>query len=113
MLSDRDRVYLVAVGARVRLLRMVRRLSQDGFAELAGVSRVTLGAIERGEHSAGLLTYVRLAAALHPAVPACRRRRRERRPSTARQLVRLTAGGASRALPRSAARRRTPAERLE
>ena len=39
--TDRDWAYLAAVGQRVRLLRVARRYSQDAFAELAGVSRVT------------------------------------------------------------------------
>ena len=64
MTTDPEHDYLAAVGQRVRLLRVARRLSQDAFAELAGVSRVTLGSIERGEHAAGLLTYVKLAEAL-------------------------------------------------
>jgi transcriptional regulator with XRE-family HTH domain len=62
--TDREHAYVAAVGQRVRLLRVARRLSQDAFADLAGVSRVTLGSIERGEHAAGLLTYVKLADAL-------------------------------------------------
>jgi transcriptional regulator with XRE-family HTH domain len=40
------------------------RESQDALAVRSGVSRVTLGSIERGEHPAGLLTYVRLGRAL-------------------------------------------------
>lgn len=64
MTTDREHAYLAAVGQRVRLLRVARRLSQDTFADLAGVSRVTLGSIERGEHAAGLLAYVKLAEAL-------------------------------------------------
>lgn len=63
-MTDREHAYLAAVGQRVRLLRVARRLSQDTFADLAGVSRVTLGSIERGEHAASLLTYVKLADAL-------------------------------------------------
>ena len=62
MTTDHERAHLATVGQRVRLV--ARRLSQDTFADLAGVSRVTLGSIERGEHAAGLLTYVKLAEAL-------------------------------------------------
>jgi transcriptional regulator with XRE-family HTH domain len=49
---------------RVRLARVARRESQDALAERAGVSRVTLGSVERGEHVAGVLTYARLARAV-------------------------------------------------
>jgi DNA-binding XRE family transcriptional regulator len=59
-----DGDYLSAVGLRVRLFRMARALSQDELARLASVSRVTLGAIERGDHASGLLTYRKLARAL-------------------------------------------------
>lgn len=67
-MTERGHAYLAAVGQRVRLLRVARRLSQDAFADAAGVSRVTLGSIERGEHAAGLLTYVKLAEALGVAL---------------------------------------------
>ncbi|HST65611.1 MAG TPA: helix-turn-helix domain-containing protein [Mycobacteriales bacterium] len=56
--------YLNAVGLRVRLFRMARSMSQDELAHRASVSRVTLGSIERGDHAAGLLTYLKLARAL-------------------------------------------------
>lgn len=59
-----ERAWLLAVGMRVRLGRVALRESQDGLAARAGVSRVTLGSIERGEHQAAVLTYVRLARVL-------------------------------------------------
>jgi DNA-binding XRE family transcriptional regulator len=55
--------YLVELGFRVRVARLRRRVSQDELAQLAGVSRVTLGSIERGEHAATVLTYRKLARA--------------------------------------------------
>jgi DNA-binding XRE family transcriptional regulator len=39
-------------------------MPQDQLGKAAGVSRVTLGSIERGHHAAGILTYRALAAAL-------------------------------------------------
>jgi len=69
VISDSERGYLRTLGLRIRLLRTVRRLSQDQLAQAAGVSRVTLGSIERGEHSSVLVTYVRLAATLCPRLP--------------------------------------------
>ena len=64
VISDRDRIYLRGVGERVRLIRGARRLTQDELARKAGISRVSLGSIERGEQAAGLLTFVAIAEAL-------------------------------------------------
>jgi transcriptional regulator with XRE-family HTH domain len=63
-MTEDDAAYLRKVGLRYRLYRTALGLSQDTFAEQAAVSRVTLGSIERGEHSAGLLTYRALTHAL-------------------------------------------------
>jgi transcriptional regulator with XRE-family HTH domain len=62
--SEADRPYLLLVSRRVRSARVLVGVNRDELARLAGLSRVTLGSIERGEHAAGLLTYVRLARAL-------------------------------------------------
>ena len=59
-----DSSFLRDLGLRVRLFRVARRLSQDELARVSGVSRVTLGSIERGEHAASLLAYRKLARAL-------------------------------------------------
>ena len=56
--------WLSDVGMRVRLGRVRRRESQDQFAKTVGISRVTLGSVERGEHEAGVLVFVRLARVL-------------------------------------------------
>jgi transcriptional regulator with XRE-family HTH domain len=63
-LAGAERVWLLEVGMRVRLARVRGRESQDVLAARAGVSRVTLGSIERGEHPAVVLSYSRLARAL-------------------------------------------------
>lgn len=63
-MSEDDAAYLRKVGLRIKLYRVAQGEAQDAFAKRAGVSRVTLGSIERGEHSAGLLTYRALATAL-------------------------------------------------
>lgn len=63
-MTEAEREWLRAVGLRVRLARVVTRETQDGLAARAGVSRVTLGSIERGDHPAVVLTYVRIARAL-------------------------------------------------
>lgn len=62
--SEVEQEWLRSVGMRVRLSRVVTRETQDGLAERAGVSRVTLGSIERGEHPAVVLSYVRIGRAL-------------------------------------------------
>ena len=59
-----DSLFLRDLGLRVRLFRVAQGLSQDRLARVSGVSRVTLGSIERGEHAASLLAYRRLARAL-------------------------------------------------
>jgi transcriptional regulator with XRE-family HTH domain len=62
--EDDDGSYLRTIGLRIRLFRVAGGVSQDEFARIAGVSRVTLGSIERGEHAASVLTYRKLARAL-------------------------------------------------
>jgi transcriptional regulator with XRE-family HTH domain len=56
--------WLRAVGMRIRLARVALRESQDALATRAGVSRVTLGSVERGEHVASALTFIRLSRAI-------------------------------------------------
>ena len=62
--AEAERAWLAEVGMRVRLGRVRLRLSQDAFAPRAGVSRVTLGSIERGDHAAVVTMYRRIASAL-------------------------------------------------
>jgi transcriptional regulator with XRE-family HTH domain len=64
MMTDPERAYVRALGLRIKLLRTVRRVSQKELAAAADIARSLLGSIERGDHSAGLLAYIRLAAAL-------------------------------------------------
>jgi DNA-binding XRE family transcriptional regulator len=64
MITDHERALLRTLGTRIRLLRTARRMSQGQLGEAAGVTRVTTGSVERGDHPASLLTYLRLAAAL-------------------------------------------------
>ena len=52
------------VGRRVRRLREERGYSQEAFADLLGVHRTYMGAIERGERNLTLRTVERLAARL-------------------------------------------------
>lgn len=53
-----------AMGRRIRLRRMDRRLTQGELAKAIGVSASFIGHLERGEKVASLETVVRLASAL-------------------------------------------------
>ena len=64
MADELERAWLTEVGLRIRVARVRRRESQEQLAQLALTSRVTLGSVERGDHAAAVLTYVRLARTL-------------------------------------------------
>lgn len=55
---------LVALGERVRLARLRRKLSMETVAGRAGISRGTLYNVEAGEAGVTLGTYVRVLATL-------------------------------------------------
>jgi len=57
-------VKLVAIGKRIREHRKVLRVSATAAAEAAGMSRVTLHRIERGEPSVAMGAYMSAVAAL-------------------------------------------------
>ena len=59
-----EQAWLRAVGMRVRLGRVAHRESQEQLGARSGVSRVTVGSIERADHQAGVIAYARLARAL-------------------------------------------------
>ncbi len=52
------------VGERVRQLRKEAGLSQEELADIAGLHRTYIGAIERGERNISLINIVQLARAL-------------------------------------------------
>lgn len=54
----------LAAGRNLRRLRNKLGVSQDEFADLAGLHRTYIGAIERGERNITLDTLQRIAAAL-------------------------------------------------
>jgi transcriptional regulator with XRE-family HTH domain len=62
-MNETDAAYIGAGGMRVRLLRTAERWTQAELGDLSGVSRVTVGSIERGDHPAGLHSYRALAVA--------------------------------------------------
>lgn len=56
-------------GARVRMLRKEKGLSQEVFADLCGLHRTYIGAIERGERNISLENIEKIARALCVSVP--------------------------------------------
>jgi transcriptional regulator with XRE-family HTH domain len=59
-----ERPYLRLVSRRVRSRRVLVGITQEELATRAAVSRVTLGSVERGDHAATLLTYLKVARTL-------------------------------------------------
>jgi DNA-binding XRE family transcriptional regulator len=59
-----EAAWLRAVGLRVRLARVALGRSQAQLGGRSGVSRVTVGSIERADHPAAVTAYARLADAL-------------------------------------------------
>jgi transcriptional regulator with XRE-family HTH domain len=59
-----ERLYLRALGKRIRLLRVDRELSQEQLARAAGMSRNFVSSIERGAHGVDVVRLLRLATAL-------------------------------------------------
>jgi len=55
----------IQFGRLVRRLRVALALSQEDFADLCGLHRTYIGAIERGEKTISIETASKLAKALH------------------------------------------------
>ena len=64
MFDAATRHLLRRFGKRVRELRTALGMSQEGLAELAGLHRTYIGAVERGEKNISLINLARLASAL-------------------------------------------------
>jgi len=54
----------IRVGRNIRRMRQERGMSQEDFADVMGVHRTFMGAVERGERNLTLRTLERLAAKL-------------------------------------------------
>jgi transcriptional regulator with XRE-family HTH domain len=61
--------FLRALGRRLRLLRLVRELSQEDLADAAGISGSFLSIIERGAHGVDVVRLWRLSAVLGVPLP--------------------------------------------
>ena len=53
-----------ALGKRLRLLRLVRELTQEELGQAAGISRSFVSLVEHGSNSLDVVRLMRLAAAL-------------------------------------------------
>jgi len=62
--QEAETAFLVALGERLRLARRRRRKTAEDVAARAGVTRVTLRRVERGEPAVMMGTYVKVMAAL-------------------------------------------------
>jgi len=62
--------HLIAFGRAIRELRKERGLSQEAFADLAGIDRSYMGHIERGEKNITLTKIYQIANALSMTLPA-------------------------------------------
>jgi transcriptional regulator with XRE-family HTH domain len=59
---------LVALGEQIRRVRQGRGISQEDFANAAGLGRSYYGGVERGERNVAALNLMRIAAALQVEV---------------------------------------------
>lgn len=66
--SEKDRMYLKTLGARVRQLRKNAGYSQEDFALEIGLDRTYMGGVERGERNVAVLNLHKIAAGLGVAV---------------------------------------------
>ncbi|MBI1765492.1 MAG: helix-turn-helix transcriptional regulator [Acidobacteria bacterium] len=63
----------------IKRLRLAQGLSQEALADLAGLHRTYIGAVERGERNITLLNANRIAAALGVKLSDCLKERNERK----------------------------------
>ena len=66
--NSTDHPELAAFGNAVRAMRAEKNISQEAFADLAGVDRSYMGGVERGEHNLALINIKKIADALGASV---------------------------------------------
>jgi transcriptional regulator with XRE-family HTH domain len=59
---------LFSFGIRIRMLRKEKGLSQEAFADIAGLDRSYVGGVERGERNVSLINVRKFANALEVSV---------------------------------------------
>lgn len=68
MTTSSDDKFVSSFGARLRTLRKARGLSQEAFADIAGLDRSYVGGVERGERNVSLINIKKFADALEISV---------------------------------------------
>lgn len=68
MNKSNDLDITILFGQRVRMLRKTRELSQEAFADLAGLDRSYVGGVERGERNVSLVNIKKFADALEISI---------------------------------------------
>ncbi len=63
----------------IRRLRLAKGISQEALADLAGLHRTYVGAVERGERNITLISASRIAEALGVTLSDCLKERHERK----------------------------------
>ena len=64
-LSKEDAALMLAIGKRVRILRLTREWTQAELADFSGLSRAFLALMERGGHGVDVVRLSHLAKALN------------------------------------------------
>ena len=77
MLNDRMDVTQV-FAENIKRLRHAKGISQEALADLAGLHRTYVGAVERGERNITLINANRIAEALGAKLSDCLKERNER-----------------------------------
>ena len=67
--TNESKIYLRALGRRLRQLRIRRHLSQEELAFKCKLHRTYVGAVERGERNISVLTLRKITNALKVSVP--------------------------------------------
>ena len=67
--EEESAVFQRALGKRLRLLRVVRELTQEELGQAAGISRSFVSLVEHGSNSLDVVRLMRLAEALGVSLP--------------------------------------------
>ncbi|MFB9216510.1 helix-turn-helix domain-containing protein [Vibrio sinaloensis] len=59
-----EKPILLAFGAKVKSLRLEKKLSQEDLAELCALHRTYIGSVERGQRNVSIVNIVKIASAL-------------------------------------------------